>query len=117
MSQAPETGSEQRGNGDATRDEMPAETREVAVAISKLRNLRKQFRREWPKNAQLVVKAHMVGLFKLIDGKEELTVECFTAVRDATSVFLEFLEEEKRYIEAAVSGEAGGPRREDRKLC
>ena len=117
MSESSKSAGEQGRNGSPSRDEASAEIRAFAAGISELRKEQERFRREWPKNALLVVRTHVYGLCKLIEGKEELDVECFMAVRDATSVFIEFLEEEKRYIEAAVSGESGGPRREDKKRC
>jgi hypothetical protein len=111
VSEPSKSGNEQGRNVSPIRDEA------LAVGISELRKEQERFRREWPKNTLLAVKTHIYAIFKLIEGKEELDIECFTAVHEATSVFLEFLEEEKRYIEATVSGEAGGPRGEDRKRC
>jgi hypothetical protein len=115
VSEPSKTWNEQSRNESPTRDEASAEIRAFAARISELRKEQERFRREWPKNVLIAVKTHIYGLFKRIEGKEELDVECFMAVYEATSVFLEFLQEEKRYIKDAAGKELASSGEEDER--
>jgi len=108
MDRSSQTDNGQSASGGLTHEEALAKMKTITAGIERLQREQELFRKEWPTNALLVVKMHVYGLFKLIQGKDKLDTECFMAVHEATSVFLNFLEEERRYVEAGATDKTAG---------
>jgi len=107
MSQEPKTDSEQGASSGLTYEEVFAELRLMTAGIARIHREHEHHRKRWPEDIFVLAKIYHGCLSKLLEGKDKLDAECFMAVHEATSVFLSFLEEERRYVEAGAPGQGG----------
>ena len=107
MNEPSKTGDGQHAAGGPTCEEVMADMRTTIEGLTRLQKQEKLFRQAWPKNVLLLVRAHIYLLFRLIEKRDELDVERFRTVLEASRVFLSFLQEESQYVEASAGGFGG----------